>query len=452
MTQTPDRGFLPVLSNPSFRSLWGAQWLALVAQNAINFIQLVLIEQLTGSTIHIGITVVAFTLPGVIFSPLAGVVADRFPKKWVMVASNSSRVLVALGYVVVLTAVKGPWRLVPIYVLTFLMSTLSQFFAPAEAAMIPLLVGEKRLIAANALFSITIVLSQMIGLVFLGPIMARLLRPGGAFIAISLMYLGAAILVGLLPSDRNQLRPRQAAPSPWHQMWVEFREGLSFIGTQPAIKAAITQLVTIMTLVMIMAMLMPGYAARVLGMSAEDVVVVFAPAGVGMLIATGLVGRWGHGLRRIGFDYIGLFVAGLAFIVMGGLSLGYPKWPHPLLSIFPRVDISLTTATILLVTVIGMCVAAANILAQTTVQQDSPAFIRGRVLSVQFMLTNLAGILPMLALGVLADLIGIPRVLQIVGIGTILIMALSFALAGPSSRPAWLSRRDSGGQTGADLT
>ena len=164
MTQAPDRGFRPVLSNPNFRSLWGAQWLALIAQNAINFIQLVLIEQLTGSTIHLGITVVAFTLPGVIFSPIAGVVADRFPKKWVMVASNTSRVVVALGYVVVLTAVKGPWQLPLIYALTFLMSTLSQFFAPAEAAMIPLLVGENRLIAANALFSLTIVLSQMIGL------------------------------------------------------------------------------------------------------------------------------------------------------------------------------------------------------------------------------------------------------------------------------------------------
>ena len=452
MTQTLDRGFRPVLSNPSFRSLWGAQWLALIAQNAINFIQLVLIEQITGSTIHLGITVVAFTLPGVIFSPLAGVVADRFPKKWVMVISNSSRVLVALGYVVVLTAVKGSWRLVPIYVLTFLMSTLSQFFAPAEAAMIPLLVGEKRLIAANALFSLTIVLSQMLGLMFLGPIIVRLLRPGGGFIVISLMYLGAAILVALLPSDRHQLRPRSDAPSPWHQMWVEFKEGLSFIGTQPAIKAAITQLVTIMTLVMIMAMLMPGYAARVLGMSAEDVVVVFAPVGVGMLIATGLMGRLGHGLRRIGFDYIGMLFAGLAFIVMGMLSLGYPRMPHPLLSVLPRMDISLTTATILLVTVIGVCVAGTNILAQTTVQRDSPAYIRGRVLSVQFTLTNLVGILPVLALGGLADLIGIPHVLEIVGIGTILAMALSFVLAGPSGRPAWLSRRDSGGQTDADLT
>jgi len=452
MTQTLDRGFRPVLSNSNFRSLWGAQWLALTAQNAINFIQLVLIEQLTGSTIHIGLTVVAFTLPGVIFSPLAGVVADRLPKKWVMVASNTSRVVVALGYVVVLTAVKGPWRLVPIYMLTFLMSTLSQFFAPAEAAMIPLLVGEKRLIAANALFSLTMVLSQMLGLVFLGPIMVKVARPAGGFIAISAMYLGAALLVALLPSDRHQLRPRSAAPSPWQQMWSEFREGLSFVGTQPAIKAAITQLVMIMTLVMIMAMLMPGYAARVLGMSAEDVVVVFAPVGVGMLIATGLVGRWGHGLRRIGFSYIGLFFAGLAFILMGVLSLGYPKLPHPLLSAFPQMDISLTTATILLMTVIGVCVAAANILAQTTVQQDSPAFIRGRVLSVQFMLTNLMGIVPMLVLGGLADLIGIPRVLEIVGIGTILVMALSFVLAGPAGRPAWLSRRDSGGQTDADLT
>jgi hypothetical protein len=308
--------------------------------------------------------------------------------------------------------------------------------------MIPLLVGERRLIAANSLFSLTIVLSQLIGLVFLGPLMVKLLRPGGGVAVVSLMYLAATLLIALLPSDRDQLRPRAAAPSPWRPMWTEFKEGWAFVSTQPAIKAAIAQLVTVMTLVMIMAMLMPGYAARVLGMPTEDVVVVFAPVGIGMLIATGVVGRWGGLLHRIGFEYLGLSITGLAFVVMGVLSLGSPRLPHPLLGKAPTASLNLTITTMLLATVIGACVAATNILAQTRVQEESPAYIRGRVLSVQFMLTNLVGIAPILVLGRLADLFGIPRVLQVVGVGTTLLMALSFTLAGPLARPAWLSRRN----------
>ena len=68
--------------------------------------------------------------------------------------------------------------------------------------------------------------------------------------------------------------------------------------------------------------------------------------------------------------------------------------------------------------VLGLCLATVNILAQTLVQQESPAYIRGRVLAMQFTLSNLVGIPPMLALGGLADRIGIPRVMEIVGLGS----------------------------------
>lgn len=424
------RGFWPVLANRHFRALWVAQWLAQIGQNAINFIQLILIEQLTGSTVQIGITILAFTLPGVLFSPLAGVVADRVPKKWVLVTSNLSRTLVALSYLLPLAWLQGGWRLMAIYALTFLMSTLSQFFAPAEAAMLPLLVGEARLLTANSLFSLTMVLSQMAGLVILGPIFVRILGTVGGLVAIGAIYLGATLLVALLPADRAAARPPTTRGAPWRRLWEDIREGVGFIATQPAIEAAMVQLIIINTLVMIMAMLAPGYAARVLGMGAENAVLVFAPAGVGMLVATAVVGRWGYLLRHVSYGNLGLIAAGLAFFQMGGLSLDYHRFMRPILEVVPEAFISLTSATMGLAGLLGFCLSAANILAQTRVQQDSPAHIRGRVLSVQFMLANLVGILPMLAFGGLADAIGIPRVLQVVGLGTILVGLLGFIFAG----------------------
>lgn len=370
MPEITDRGFRSVLANPNFRALWAAQWVAQLSQNAINFVQLVLIEQLTGSTVQLGVTILAFTLPGVLFSPLAGVIVDRVPKKWVLVGSNFTRVLVALSYLVALAVLQGGWRLMAIYTLTFLMSTLSQFFAPAEAAAIPILVGENRLLSANSLFALTMVLSQMAGLVIFGPIAVKLLRPEGSFIAFAALYLVATGLVALLPADHRQPRPETTAPSPWRQMWTEFDAGVRFVATRPAIKSAMTQLVTITTLVMVMSMLAPGYAARVLGMAAENAVIVFAPAGVGMLVATGVVGRWGYLLRRIGFGYIGMILAGLAFIGMGVLSLDYHRFMRPILEVAPHAAFSLTSATMGFGILLGFCLSATNILAQTTVQQD----------------------------------------------------------------------------------
>ena len=353
----PERGFRSVLTNRHFRSLWAAQWLAQIAQNAINFIQLILIEQLTGSTVQLGITILAFTLPGVIFSPMAGVAADRFPKKWVMVASNISRTFVALSYLLVLTGLEGGWRLVGIYSLTFLMSTLSQFFAPAEAAMIPLLVGEQRLLAANSLFSLTMALSQMAGLVILGPVIVRAVGPTGALVGVGVMYLGATVLVARLPTDRAAAGEAPGIASPWRRVWTDFREGVAFISTQRAIRAAIAQLITINTLVMVMAMLTPGYTARVLGIGPENAVIVFAPAGIGMLVATGVVGRWGYLLRRVGFGYIGLMLAGLAFFGMGLLSLDYQRFMRPILHVVPEAALSLMTTTMGLGAILGFCMA-----------------------------------------------------------------------------------------------
>jgi hypothetical protein len=185
----------------------------------------------------------------------------------------------------------------------------------------------------------------------------------------------------------------------------------------------------IATLILIMAMLAPGYAARVLGTTAENAIIVFAPAGAGVLLAIVSTGRWGHVLRRVGFSYVGLILAGLAFAGMGWMALGYDALMRPILRLYPNAEFSLVTATMGLGFVLGICLASVNILAQSLVQQESPAFIRGRVLAMQFTLSNLIGIPPMLALGGLADTIGIPRAMEIVGLGAVGVALLSFLVS-----------------------
>lgn len=434
MQETTDRGFRPVLANRNFRALWLAQLLAQTSQHAIHFIQMVLIEKLTGSTMHLGLTILAFSLPGVLFSPIAGVVADRWPKKWILVGSNLIRVAFALSYLLIVRNLSGAWELLAIYAVTFLTATLAQFFSPAEVSTIPLLVGESLLLPANSLFTLTMALSQVMGLLILGPLAISLLQVEGGFVLIALLYLGAALSVSMLPPDKRPDRPSKAAISGWRRLWDDIREGWRFVSGQPKVLAAMTQLVTIATLVMVLAMLAPGYAARVLGMRAENAVIVFAPAGLGMLLATGIVGRWGHVLRRIGFGRIGLMLVGLAFAGMGWISLDYQHLLQPILKVYPRAAFSLTTMTMGLGLVLGLCLSTVNILAQTTLQLESPADIRGRVFSVQYMLNNLIGIPPMLGLGGVADTFGIPRVLEIVGVSAVIMALVSVAVERLSKR------------------
>jgi MFS family permease len=187
-------------------------------------------------------------------------------------------------------------------------------------------------------------------------------------------------------------------------------------------------MVVVNTLVMVLAMIAPGFAARVLGMPAQSAVIVFAPAGLGMLLATGLAGRWGRHLRHMGFVYIGLVVAGLSFATLGYLSLDYQRLLRPILQVYPQMTFSLTSATMVLAFVIGLSLSTVNILAQTTVQENSPGYIRGRVFSVLFMLMALVGIPPMLALGEVADRVGIPNVMILLGVMVLILAGMNLLL------------------------
>jgi len=400
-----------VLANRSFRALWIAQALAQTAQHAIHFVQMILVEELTGSSTHIGLVILAFTLPGVLFSSVAGVVVDRWPKKYILVGSNALRVVMVSSYLPMLAVLRGGWLLLGIYLVTFVSSAIGQFFAPAEAAVISLLVGESYLLTANSLFNLTLAVSQVIGIIILGPLTIKLAGIRGAFVAIALMYTGATLAVTRLPRRALSVK-REASPlSGWERTKAELREGWTFVMRDRRVLLAMSHLTLMTTVIMIMAMLAPGFAARVLGTAPEDAVIVFAPAGAGMLLATGLLGRFGYRLRKDWMSNLGLVVLSLGFAALGLVSQGYRILPQPLLRLYPQATFSLTTAVMGISMLMGLTMSGVTILAQTILQEVSPPAVRGRVFAVRFMLNNLVGILPMLTIGGLADWIGIPQVI-----------------------------------------
>lgn len=77
----------------------------------------------------------------------------------------------------------------------------------------------------------------------------------------------------------------------------------------------------------------------------------------------------------------------------------------------PPASAALILSIVLISLLLGLSMSSVNIVSQTTLQDSTPERLRGRVFAVQFMLNNLIGIPPMLAIAGLADLIGIAAVL-----------------------------------------
>ena len=149
--QTPV-GYLDLIrGNSRFRNIWFGQiislfgdWFNLIASAA-------LISHLTSSGLAVGGLFVVRMLAPFLVSPLAGVAADRYNRKWLLIISDLSRGVIVLGFLLVRSADQA-WML---YVLTAIQLAFSGFFFPARNAILPDIVARNELGAANALSSAT---------------------------------------------------------------------------------------------------------------------------------------------------------------------------------------------------------------------------------------------------------------------------------------------------------
>src|SRR5581483_9509441 len=166
-----------------------------------------------GSGIMSGIAIISFTLPAVPFSLLAGVYVDYLNKRLVLWVSNALRATTT-GLIVV-ALLWNPHMLLPLYFLTFVISLVTQFFTPAEASAIPLLVSKHDLAPALSLFNITFTIAQALGFLVLGGLLTVLFPSFSLafgflrvqvqsvdllFALIALVYLICALLILTIPT------------------------------------------------------------------------------------------------------------------------------------------------------------------------------------------------------------------------------------------------------------
>jgi MFS family permease len=195
-------GYVELLrSNRGFRQLWLGQVVSQLGDWFNTIALYTIILNLTGSGRNVGLLLVARFLPGFIFGSLSGVVADRFNRRSVMIISDLLRALVVLGFLFVRRA-DQLWM---IYSLTILQLGLSTFFEPAKTAVIPSIVSDRELVAANTISSVTWSVMLTLG-AFLGGIVTGLFGSDIAFILDALTYLLSAALIATVRLPRSPLR------------------------------------------------------------------------------------------------------------------------------------------------------------------------------------------------------------------------------------------------------
>jgi MFS family permease len=418
--------FSSIFQNRSFRLLWTSQLFGQSAQNAIFFVQMVMVEGLTRSSALVGLMVLVFNLPSIIFGLLTGLVLDRFHKKAILLFCNVSRVFVVAGFIFFRRYAQGGGLLTAVYVLTFVLSTIGQLSDPAESAMVPLLVPREQLLTANSVFHMLFNVAQVLGVIIMAPLALKFGGVDGAFATISVAYLITAGLIWPISTREPAPDPRLTGDVLSH-LWDDVRAGWDFVLSKTVVLIAICQHALLTMLTMIIAVLAPGFVTRVLGMEPTDAVYIFFSAGVGMFLTTMWTGRLGHRFRRERLAAAGLLIVGLALTGFTVVAL--------------RSDMSADRAGVASMQVITQVTAMALALgvggtlavvsAQTIVQERTPIKIRGRVIAAEFLFTNIVGLIPMLLISTLADIVGIPAVL--VGLTTLIVASALVSLRAKGS-------------------
>jgi MFS family permease len=412
---------MQVLRNPRFLSLFGSQILTQVGGNAVLFGLTVTVFGLTDSSTAVSVLLLTFLVPAVVFGAVAGVFVDMFDRRQILVWSNFLR---AGLYLLLLIF---PDQLLVIYIVTALVATLTTFFGPAEAAMIPAVVKREQLLTANSFFILMLQASFVIGFALLGPAAHRFLGMEALVIIVVAAYFLAGILCWILPpSPAGQMgqasldSARRAVAATFAQL----REGLQYIRDHHNIFWSLTYLAITASLIGVLGSLGPAFAADVLGLEDSDLVVILLPLGAGLVSGIVILNFIGHRLPRRRLIESGMIGLGLALVVLG--------FAQNLEALRSGDDISaLLVIVVVLAFLAGVCYAFVAVPAQTSLQEELPGDVRGRVFGVLNMLVSLASFVPIIVAGPLADVLSAAAVIIIFAALVMIIGVASIVFAHP---------------------
>jgi MFS family permease len=424
----PHDGYLTLLRKRSFLYLWLSQLISMTCFFASNYALLVLIEELTGSTTLVGLAIICFSLPALILGAPAGVFVDRMNKRRILWTSNFLRAIAT--FIFVISLLINRHQLVPVYLLTLLISSIGQFFTPAEGASIPLLVSEEELVPALSLFNITFMLSQALGFILLAPIILSLLPAftitslvinpvDSLYIIVAVLYGVCAGLIAMIPAkdfaraDRStQNRKGTQNLEIVSNMWTEMSQGWVFVRRNKRLFLAVVQLSFAGVLLLVIGELATPIVTKLLLLEPNKMAFVFAPAGIGLVGGSIVMPRIMPRLGKSRAVFIGTIALTLVTLLLPLITLAAKTLDPISWNANPFILIIVA----LLMAVAGVALALINIPAQTAMQEQTPDWIKGRVFALQLMLYNTFAIPIILFIGGIADLFGLDHVLYLMSI------------------------------------
>ncbi|MBE3063429.1 MAG: MFS transporter [Spirochaetes bacterium] len=405
-TMNNARGTFAALSYPSYRLWFFGQMTSLFGTWMQSAAQGYLVYELTHSAAYLGYVSFASGIAMWVFTLYGGVVADRVPRRSLLVVTQGLSMLLALVLsALTFTRVVAPWHILG---LAFLLGAVNAFDVPARQSFVIEMVGRDDLTNAIALNSMMFNAAVVAGPA-IGGVTYALFGPGWCFAinGVSFVAVIAALLAMRLAPLAQPVR-RSSALS-------EIREGLRVVAGDRGILALVALMGALSLFGMSYVTLMPAWAVRVLHGDARTNGFLQSARGLGALAAA-------FGIASLGrFRFRGRLLAAGSILFPAALVLFSFTHALPL--------------SLLALLLVGAANISINSLANSLVQTRTPDAVRGRVMSIYNLF--FMGLIPIgsLLAGAIAEKGGAPLAVRI-GAGGTLACAVAIQIAAPSLRKA----------------
>jgi len=412
---------LDSLRLPRYRTYFFAQFGAYAAMNMQMLANGYLVFILTGSFAALGVVSLARAVPGLVFAMPGGLLADRLPKKYVVQGGEFCSALLTLTVALLLTF--DMLRFEHLLAASFAQGTIMAFQMPAQQAILPGLVGMRRLQNAVALGMGVMNVMQMVGPALAGFLLAAV-GPQWAYFVMAGLFLYSVTMFFRVPADDIRVTDPETAgiarpgerrgPSPARAHGgpgtgrrgmgaKDILLGLTYAMREPVILMLLAANLAIVLFSMPYRMLLPGYVIAVLGGGPGMIGTLQAIGGIGSIVSIVVVAAMPD--RKRGRVLIA------ATLIMGVALLA-----------FAASTVVWVTALIMVVMSVGQAfrMSLSSVLLQTYVDDD----YRGRVMSLYMMEMSLVSFATFGA-GVLSEVIG-PQ--EAFGAMALVLVAIAVAL------------------------
>jgi MFS family permease len=378
-----------------FRLLCYGQVFATLGHWMDEVTRLWLLYQLTDSAVQLGLLRGIQAIPYLLFLPLAGSIADRYPRRFqLIVAQAANAALYAIMAVLVFTKAIQPWH---VYVMAVLAATVTVFQTPSRNAMVSDTVPAEYITNAIGFNSVVFNVSRIVGPAIAGMLIAWA-GIDGAFSVQAVFMLLATWLTVMILVPPPTTRPKRESFA------QSIAAGWRFSMQSEPVRASLLCTMLASFLIVPFTTLLPVFARDLLQIGATGQGLLLTAMGAGALVSAALIANAGHRMTR-GFvmlvSTMGYGLAAAAFAFSGSFAL-----------------------SLVLMGFAGLFHVHSNALVQTVVQSYSPPEYRGRTLSI-FSMNQVLITAGAVLLGALAGALG-PRwavaLMSLAGFASMVIM------------------------------